>query len=353
MVLRIEYGKIAVDWIAKGVQKIYLFADAGSQFVFGALAVNQAPWGVVFAFKILPVIIFFGALMSLLFHYHIIQFFVLGINRLIRPLLKTSGAETLCAIANSFLGQTEAPLLVRSYLRAMTKSEMFVVMVSGMATISGSILVVFASFGVPTDHMLAASVMAIPASILMAKIIYPETEQSQTAGSTQVNFQPTSKNAFDAISMGTLDGMHLAVNVAAMLISFLALFAMIKCLLDNFFGLSLDSIFSWIFSPFAYLLGFTGSDAAAVGDLLGIKVTVNEFVAYSKMVGMNISERAKDITTYALCGFSNFSCIGIQIGGIGALAPEKRQWLTELGLLTVLASSLANMLSAMIAALLL
>lgn len=370
LVLKINIGHGVIEWIAKGVSKIYQFADHGSRFIFGNLVDVQGPWGFIFAIKILPVIIFFGAFTALLFHLRIIQFFVSLANRGIRPLLRTSGAETLCAIANSFLGQTEAPLLVRNYLRSMTKSEMFVVMVSGMATISGSILVVFAAMGVPADHMLAASVMAIPASIMIAKILYPETGEPETTGAAAVKFEAPSKNIFDAISIGTSDGLHLAVNVAAMLISFIAFFALINYCLGFFTGkindllsagglafqfpiLSLDMIFSYIFSPFAYLLGFTGKDAAAAGELLGIKVTVNELVAYGKMVTMNISERAKDIITYALCGFSNFSCIGIQIGGIGALVPEKRRWLTELGLFAVLGSSLANLLSALMAALLL
>jgi len=370
LVLKTNIGHGIIEWIAKGVSKIYQFADHGSRFIFGNLVDIQGPWGFVFAIKILPVIIFFGAFTALLFHLRIIQFFVLLVNRGIRPLLKTSGAETLCVIANSFLGQTEAPLLVRNYLRSMTKSEMLVVMVSGMATISGSILVVFAAMGVPADHMLAASVMAIPASIMMAKILYPETEEPESAGVAAVNFEVPSKNIFDALSIGTSDGMSLAVNVAAMLISFIAFFALINYCLAFCAGkinvllsaggivyqlpiLSLDMIFAYVFSPFAYLLGFTGNDANAAAELLGIKVTINEVFAYSKMVTMNISERAKDIITYALCGFSNFSCIGIQIGGIGALVPEKRRWLTELGIFAVLGSSLANILSAMIAGLLL
>jgi len=367
LVLKVNIGRRIVEAVAVGVSKIYQFADHGSRFIFGNLVDADGAWGFIFAFKILPVIIFFGALTALLFHLRIVQFFVSLAERCIRPLLKTSGAETLCAVANSFLGQTEAPLLVKNYLRSMTKSELFVVMVSGMATISGAILVVFAAMGVPADHMLAASVMAIPASIMMAKILYPETEKTETAGDMNVNFEPQSKNALDAISVGTSDGLRLAVNVAAMLISFIALFALANYIIALFaikinvllaaggigFQLpvmTLDVIFSYIFAPFAYLLGFTGSDATAAGELLGIKVTVNELVAYSKMITLNLSERTKDIITYALCGFSNFSCIGIQIGGIGALVPEKRRWLTELGLFAVLGSSMANLLSALIAA---
>lgn len=345
LVLKTESGQYILDTIAHGINNIYGFATQGTSFVFGNLVNANGPWGFIFAFKILPIIIFFGALTSILFHFGVIQFFVGIINKLIRPILGTSGAETLCAIANSFLGQTESPLLVRNYLHNMTKSEIFVVMVSGMATISGSILVVFSSMGVPAKHMLAASVMAIPASILIAKIIYPETETPDTIDGADVTFERKSTNVFDAIGSGTSDGLWLAINVGAMLIVFISLIALINSMID------LGYIFSKLFLPFGYLLGFEAQDANNAAELLGTKVTINELVAYSKMVTMNLSTRAKNIITYALCGFSNFSCIGIQLGGIGALVPEKRQWLSELGLLTVLASSLANLLSALIAAL--
>lgn len=369
VVLKTGIGQRIIQSLSFYVGKLYQFADEGSGFIFGNLANAQAPWGFIFAVKILPVIIFFGALMALLFHWRIIQNVVLAISKVVRPLLGTSGAETLCAIANSFLGQTEAPLLVRSYLSTMTKSELFVVMVSGMATISGAILAVFIAMGVPGEHLLASSVMAIPVSIMMAKIIYPETEKEKD-GDVTISLEPKSKNAFDAISQGTSDGLKLAVNIAAMLVSFLALLAMINYILGfsiykmnhliSYFSiswrlpdLSLDSIFSYIFAPFAYLLGVPSGERLAVGQLLGTKIAINELVAYGEMVKMNLSDRTVTVVTYALCGFSNFSCIGIQIGGIGALVPEKRRWLTELGLLAVFASSLSNLFSAMIAALLL
>lgn len=368
--LKTWVGEWTLSYISTLVTSLYKFADEGIVFVFGALGVNQAPWGVIFALQILPIIVFFGALMSLLFHIGIIQWLVSGINFVVRPILGTSGAETLCAVSNSFLGQTEAPLLVQHYLRGMTKSEIFVVMVSGMATISGSILAVYSKLGVPTTAMLASSAMAIPASILIAKIILPETEQTQTGGGAQVQLEQTTTNVFDAIASGTSAGLHLALNVGAMLIVFIALIAMASSILElvsaafNFVMailhisyrlplITLQSLFSFVFAPFAYLLGFTGETAVKVAELLGTKVAVNEFVAYMEMVKMELPQRAQDIVTYALCGFANFSCIGIQIGGIGVLVPEKRQWLTELGLMTVLASSLSNLLSAMIASLLL
>ncbi|MDR3551384.1 MAG: nucleoside transporter C-terminal domain-containing protein [Candidatus Babeliales bacterium] len=371
LVLKTSMGQAVVASIAYGVGKMYTFADQGAGFVFGNLSNTDMPWGFIFAIKVLPVIIFFGAFTALLFHWGIIQLLVSGINSIIRPLLGTSGAETLCASANSFLGQTEAPLLVRNYLKDMTKSEMLVVMVSGMATISGSILVVFGVMGVPVHHMLAASVMAIPASILIAKILLPETERPATLEHAAVEKTGRSGNALGAIAAGTTDGLSLAVNVAAMLIAFLALLAMINhgvsYLADIINsglsyagfgarlpqGLGVDTIFGYLFAPFGYLLGFTDGAALAAGQLIGTKVAVNELIAYGQMVKMGLSERAMNIITYALCGFSNFSCIGIQIGGIGALVPEKREWLTQLGLYAVLGGALANLLSAMIAGLLL
>jgi len=306
----------------------------------------------------------------LLFHFGIVQFFVSLISRVIRPILGTSGAETLCAISNSFLGQTEAPLLVKHYLEKMTKSEFLLVMISGMATISGALLAVFASLGVPITHLLTSSVMSIPGSILMAKILLPETEKSKTAVGASISFERKTSNMFDAIFVGTTDGLQLALNVGAMLISFLALLVMFNFLLGycsdsinlllGYVGfafrlppLSLNLIFSYLFAPFGYLLGFTGVEALKAGELLGTKVAVNEFIAYGNLLEMDLSVRTASIMTYALCGFSNFSCIGIQIGGIGALVPNKRLWLTKLGLYAVLGGALANLMSAMIASLLL
>jgi len=369
-VLNTSIGRWIVSGVAFNVSKIYQFAGEGIAFVFGDLANVNALWGFIFAIQILPVIIFFGALTAVLFHFGIIQHVVNGVSYVMRPLLGTSGAETLCAIANSFLGQTEAPLLIRNYLKNMTKSEMLVVMVSGMATISGSILVVYASMGVPATSLLVSSVMAIPASILIAKILYPETEKSPTQAEAHVSTKPTTGNVFDAIFVGTSDGLQLAINVGAMLIAFLSLIAMLNYILSygaykfNYLlslagvsallpdDLSLNLIFSYLFAPFAYLLGFTGNDALVAGKLLGIKVAINEMVAFKELVRNGLSERATNIMTYALCGFSNFSCIGIQVGGIGALVPEKRAWLTELGLMAVLGGALSNILSAMVVSLL-
>lgn len=370
-VLRTTIGRICIEHVASGTAALYHAADEGIAFLFGNLVDVNMPWGFIFVVKVLPIIIFFGAFMSVLFHFGIVQRAVACVSWFIRPLLGTTGPETLCAIANSFLGQTEAPLLIRHYLRSMTKSEMLVVMVSGMATISGGILVVFIAMGVPATHLLASSVMSIPASILIAKILYPETDVPvQVRQQVSYTDDVQSSNVLDAISIGTSDGLQLALNVGAMLLSFLAMLALINysfaavtelinAILLHIGSsivmpvLSVDAIFSYVLAPFGYLLGFTGKEALAAGQLIGTKVAVNEVIAYGKMVNMDLSERVTSILTYALCGFSNFSCIGIQIGGIGALVPERRGWLTELGLYAVLGGTLANMLSAMIAALLL
>ncbi len=380
IVLKTSWGRAIIEWVAGLFTTLYTAADGGITFVFGNLANPGGPWGFIFAFKVLPVIVFFGALMSLLFYLGIIQVIVQGMNRVIRPLLGTTGPETLCAVANSFLGQTEAPLLIKNYLKTMTKSEFLVMMISGMGTISGAILAVFAVMGIPATHLLAASVMAIPATIVIAKIIYPETEDTVMCEAT-ASIESQAGNALDAISQGTSDGMWLALNVGAMLITFLALLGVLDGLLgficinlnsflgfagtnlNHYFGLSLslftipiitlNMVFSWICLPFGWLLGFTGTEAMQAGQLLGTKIAVNELVAYAEMLKMGLSERTMSVITYALCGFSNFSCIGIQIGGIGALVPEKRKWLSELGMRAVFGGALANLLSAMVASLLL
>jgi CNT family concentrative nucleoside transporter len=370
-VLKTSLGHGIVAAIASGVGKLYRCGEVGTQFLFGSLSIPQEPWGFIFALKVLPLIIFFGAFMSLLFHANIIQRIVGGLNYLIQPILGTSGAETLCAIANSFLGQTEAPLLIRHYLGSLTKSELLVVMVSGMGTISGAILAVYAAMGIPAEHLLSASVMAIPGTILIAKILYPETQKNSSAERpAEILCQKPTGNFLDAIATGTSDGLQLALNVGAMLLSFLALIALLNyglagicqaisylCHVVGFScgipDVTLQDIFGVLFAPFGWLMGLEGLEIYKAGQLLGTKVAVNEMVAYSSLLTMNLSARAVNLITYALCGFSNFSCIGIQIGGIGALAPEKRAWLSELGLYAVLGGTLANLLSTFIAGLLL
>lgn len=360
--LKTSIGSAVLGACSQGMSALYYYASIGIQFLLGNLAHSQGPWGVVFVIQILPTIIFFGAFMAILFHVGIVQKIIGAMNAVIRPLMGTSAPETLCAVANSFLGQTESPLLIRPYLERLTRSEMFVVMVSGMGTMSGSILAVYSSFGVPIKHLLAASVMAVPAAIMIAKILIPETETNVSNDNATVVVEKKG-NIFESIATGTSDGLFLFLNVAAMLLSFVALIAMVNGILGGVINLSnsyfhttflpvtLDTIFGYLFLPFSYLLGFVGERAFLIAQLLGTKVAINEFFAYTNLIAMNFDERTLSIITYALAGFSNFSCIGIQVGGIGALVPSKRKMLTELGVWAVVGGALTNLLTAMVAGL--
>jgi CNT family concentrative nucleoside transporter len=365
VVLRTTLGRVVLEKVTDAVSALYLLAEEGSRFVFGSLVDQAGPWGFLFAFKVLPIIIFFGALMSVLFYLGIVQRVVAVVARVLQPLLGTSGAETLCAIANSFLGQTEAPLLIRHYLGKLTKSQLFLVMVSGMGTMSGSILAVYTAMGVPGRHLLAASVMAISATIVIAKIMLPDEEE--TPVSTQVaQTAPASQasNILDALSQGTSDGLSLALNVGAMLIAFIAMIALCNKLLagiclaytalthgDTSCALTVQDLLGYVFYPFGWLLGVAPEEIRPAAAMIGTKLAVNEMVAYSMLVKANLSARSTDILTYALCGFANLSSIGIQLGGIGALVPERRLWLSQLGLRAVIGGALASLLSAMVAGL--
>ncbi len=357
-ILKTSMGQAIANYIVRLVEGMYMFAEAGTKFVFGNLINVDTPWGFIFAFKILPIIIFFGAVVSLLIHFGVIQFFISCVNFILRPILGTSGSETLCAIANSLLGQTTGPFLIKDYLHIMTNSEILVVMISGMSAISAVLLAAYSKMGIPANHLLTASIMSIPASILISKILYPEIQEPQNQDNVMIKFHKKNENVFDAITQGTLEGLTLSLNVGAILMVFISLISLLDFILA-FFGqklgisdtLSLGYIFGKIFLPFSYMLGLSGIEAANGAELLGIKLTINEMVAYSKMNLLDLSDRTKAILTYALCGFSNFASIGLQIGVIGSLAPEKRSLVTELGILAVFGSSLANLLSALIAGL--
>jgi CNT family concentrative nucleoside transporter len=350
-ILKTAIGKTIFFSISKGIESVYKFADQGCMFVFGNLADANGPWGFVFAFKVLPIIIFFGALMALLYHLGIVQIIVKAIAYVMRPLFGTSGAETLSVAANSALGQTEAPLLIKNYLASMTDSEILTVMVSGMAHLSGSLLAVYGLMGVPILHLLSASIIAIPGAILISKILIPETGVPETLGGSSVQMPKESNNILGAISSGTSDGLNLAINVAAMLIAFISLMALVNSVLVSITGFSLDLIFAKLFYVVAYFIGIPTSECSAAGALLGQKLVINEFVAYSSMLKQALSDRSIAIITYALAGFSNFSCIGIQIGGIGAICPSKRELLTRLGVTALLGGTLTNLLTAAIAGL--
>jgi len=353
--------------ITNGFNALCGFAREGAYFLFGNL-INVCPdaWGSVFAFGVLPLIIFFAALAAILSHYGIIQAVVSGLNKLIRPLLGTSGPETLSATSNLVLGQTEAPILVKNYLARMTESQLFVVMVSGMAHMSAVLLAVYYSMGIPMKHMIVAAVMGIPGAILLAKIVVPEQKVSAIEkDELDVAEDASSKagNIFDAIFQGTSSGTAIAVIVGAMLLVFISLVPLVdaiigwigvllnigfSCIGYQLPALSLGYLFSWVFAPFAYLLGFTGSDLTHAAQLLGTKITINEFVAFSKLTTMQLSDRALILLTYALGNFANFASIGMQVGGISALAPSCRSSLTKLGMRAVLTASLVGLLSAFI-----
>jgi CNT family concentrative nucleoside transporter len=365
LILNTSVGQNLFIQLAQVFKSIYEFADQGSAFVFGSLADTKGPWGLIFAIKVLPVIIFFGALMSVLYHIGFVQILVKGIAWIIRPVLGTSGAETLSVAANSMLGQTEAPLLIRHYLAGMTNSEMLTVMVSGMAHLSGSILAVYGMMGVPLTHLISASIMAIPGAILISKILIPETGTPETMAGNQIKMNKVSHNVLDAISSGTSDGLRLAINVAAMLVAFISLIAFVDYVLFSstkllisynllpFFSepISLNWLFAQVFRWVALLIGVPWQDSGTAGVLLGKKLVINEFVAYSDFVTSALSERSRAILTYALAGFSNFSCIGIQIGGLGAICASKRTTLTKLGLTALLGGTLTNLLNAAIVSL--
>ncbi len=351
-VLKTEIGVRFFTALSDGFSQIYKFTDAGIKFLFGNLLDSSGAWGFVLAVKVLPIIIFFGALMSLLYHLGVIQFFVKIVSFVIRPLLGTSGAETLCATANSMLGPTESPLLVKKFLGKMTDSEILVVMISGMATLSASVMAVYGEIGVPIVHILAASVMAIPGSILISKILVPETKIPETAAGNKFVMKKDTTNVLDAISAGTYDGMKLAAIVGAMLIAFVSLMAMADYILVYLTGYNLDAFFSKIFSNVACLIGISGEEKNIAGTLLGQKLVINEMIAYFNFVKVVLTDRTRIILTYALCGFANISVIGILIGGVGALAPSRRAILTKFGWRALLGATLVNLLNAAIAGLL-
>ncbi len=347
-------GQMMVQWVAAGVGTIYQAAAEGIGFVFGNLGCSTGPAGFVFAIAVLPVVIVFAGLMGVLHYYGIVQGFVMLISRLFGPLLGLTGPEAACAVANSFLGQTEAPLLIRPYLATMSRSGLFVVMVSGMGTISGSILVVYAALGIPAVHLLTASVMAIPATILIARIMEPEddgTHGTQHAGAIALAPTPYS-NVLHALAQSALEGLQVALNIGAMLIVFIALIDLINRWL-GYVSLNIVDLFHLVGMPAVWCLGMRGTQLADMSSLIGLKIAANEMIAYRALLAAAVTSRVLVLMTYVLCGFSNISSIGIQIGGIGALIPERRALLAELAPRALIAAVLANLLSAYIICLIL
>jgi CNT family concentrative nucleoside transporter len=368
-ILKLEVGGVRPGYaffsrVGDMVKQFLEFTNAGSQFVFGALA-NPAVLekglgpgsGFVFAFTALPTIIFVSSFFTVLYYFGILQFVVRVFARAMQFALRTSGAETLSAAANVFMGQTEAPIIVKPYVPGMTRSELLAMMVGGMATISGGVMAVYISLGADPVAILTTSVMAAPCGLYLAKILYPETEEPATRGEVKVVVERTHTNVIDAASAGASDGTMLAINVAAMLIAFLAFIALFDYLLALVHPeLSLARIFAVLFSPVAVLMGVPPQDVGGIGDLLGTKLVANEFVAYVKLTGEYrgvLSERSYVLATYALTGFANFASIGIQLGGIGAMAPSRRGDLARLGMRALLGGFVATLINASIAAALL
>ncbi|HZB25361.1 MAG TPA: nucleoside transporter C-terminal domain-containing protein [Vicinamibacterales bacterium] len=368
-ILKLEIGGVRPGYaffsrVGDAVKQFLEFTNAGSQFVFGVLADQPAMdkvfgpgRGFVFAFTALPTIIFVSSFFTVLYYFGVLQLIVRVFARLMMFAMRTSGAETLSAVANVFMGQTEAPIIVKPYVPSMTQSELLALMVGGMATISGGVMAVYITLGADPVAILTTSVMAAPCGLYLSKILYPETEEPVTRGEVKVVVERPHTNVIDAAAAGASDGTLLAINVAAMLIAFLAFIALFDYLLAAIHPqLSLARVFAVLFAPVAVLMGVPAADVPAVGDLLGTKLVANEFVAYIKLTteyrGV-ISDRSYTLATYALTGFANFASIGIQLGGIGAMAPTRRGDLARLGSRALLAGFIATLINAAIAAALL
>jgi len=398
-VLKNEWGQQAFRFLGALITRLLDFANVGASFVFGPLGDKQAwprimtavlgdegvRYSMIFAFQVLPTIIFIAALFAILYYYGVMQFVVRIFAWGMRKVMKASGAESLNVAASIFMGQTEAPLTIRPYLPKMTNSELMTVMTSGMAHISGGIMAAYILFGIEARHLLTAVIMTAPGTLMMAKMFVPETEEPETMGTVKLDVERTDVNVIDAAGRGTGEGLHLALNVGAMLISFLALVALANALLGyagsfaatnlgltSLANLSLQQVFGWAFSPVAWAMGVPWKDSHIIGNLLGTRMVLNEFVAYAQLGDYagatyagatlvhaagplfgTLDAKSFTIATFALCGFANFSSIGIQVGGIGALVPNRRHDLARLGLRAMLAGTLANFMTATIAGFLL
>ena len=362
LILYVPFGRDALQATANGVSNVIAYGNEGINFVFGGLA-NPSNVGFIFAVKVLPIIVFFSGLISVLYYLGIMQAVIKVIGGALQAALGTSKAESMSAAANIFVGQTEAPLVVRPYIKNMTQSELFAIMAGGTASIAGSVMAGYAEMGVPLTYLIAASFMAAPAGLLFAKILFPQTEQfTDKQPDADDSEKPT--NVLEAMAGGASAGMQLALNVGAMLIAFVGLIALVNGILGGvggWFGygdLTLQSIFGWVFKPLAYLIGVSWEESAVAGQMIGLKLAVNEFVGYLEFAkylqpdtAVVLSEKTKAIITFALCGFANFSSIAILIGGIGGMAPNRRGDVARLGLKAVVAGTLANLMSATIAGL--
>ncbi|MEO8096578.1 MAG: nucleoside transporter C-terminal domain-containing protein [Acidobacteriota bacterium] len=344
--------------LSQGVNNLLGYAGEGSKFVFGdKIGSDSGGFGVILAFQILPIIIFTASLFSVLYYLGIMQWFVRGMAMAMQRVMKTSGAETTSVAASIFMGHTEAPLTIRPFIAGLTESELFTIMVSGMAHISGSVMAAYVLIAhVEIRHLLTAVIMTSPATLMLAKMLIPETETPETAGELKVEIERPGVNVIDAASRGAGDGLMLALNVGAMLIAFIGLIALVNGILGGIYpGLSMQAVLGRLFAPVAWMLGVAWNDCAAVGNLLGTRVILNEFVAYSDLgkIADSIDPHSKVIATYALCGFANLASIAMEVGGIGALAPSRKSDIARLGLKAMAAGTMANFMTACIAGMLL
>jgi CNT family concentrative nucleoside transporter len=368
-VLKVDAGRNLFQAAGNAVNRLLSYSFEGSKFVFGELGKQGSSLGFYFAFQVLPTIIFIAAFFAVLYHVGVMQFIIKQVAKVMTRFMGASGAESLNVAASIFMGQTEAPLTIRPFLADLTNSELMTVMTSGMAHVSGGIMAAYIAFGIDPKHLLSAVIMTAPGTLLMAKMLVPETEQPKTAGRVVMSEEEVaaekSENLLGAVARGTTDGLHLSLNIAAMLISFLALIALANGILGGihnglthvgigWFPSSMERIFGTLFAPIAWLIGIPWHDCPIIGNLLGTRMVLNELVAFSLLGpqrGM-LDPRSFTIATFALCGFANLSSIGIQIGGIGALAPNRRGDLARLGLRAMLAGTMANLMSASIAGML-
>ncbi len=364
-VLKIEFGRTLFQKAGDAVNRLLSYAFAGSQFVFGDLGKQGSHLGFYFAFQVLPTVIFICALFAVLYYLGVMQLVIKAAAWLMIRLMGVSGAESLNVAASIFMGQTEAPQTIRPFLPDLTYSELMTVMTSGMAHVSGSIMAAYIAFGIEPKHLLSAVIMTAPGTLLMAKMLVPETEVPKTAGRVVMSEEEVelekNENLLGAIARGTTDGLHMALNIAAMLISFLALVALFDGIMGGihahlaWFPSSLEAILGALFAPIAWVIGVPWHDCRLIGNLLGVRMVLNELVAFSMLGPQSavLDPRSFTIATFALCGFANFSSIGIQMGGIGALAPNKKADLAKLGIRAMLAGTMANLMSASIAGMLL
>src|SRR5881275_1433045 len=364
-VLKADIGRRVFQKAGDAVNRLLSYAFAGSSFVFGDLGKQGSHLGFYFAFQVLPTVIFIAAFFAVLYHYGVMQFIIKQVARVMTSFMGASGAESLNVAASVFMGQTEAPLTIRPFLPDLTRSELMTVMTSGMAHVSGGIMAAYIAFGIEPKHLLSAVIMTAPGTILMSKMLVPETGKPKTAGRVVMSEEETDENVLGAIARGTTDGLNLALNIAAMLISFLALIALLNGILLGihnglahfgflWFPSSLERIFGTLFAPVAWVIGIPWHDCPIIGSLLGTRMVLNELVAFSLLGTQRaaLDPRSFTIATFALCGFANLSSIGIQIGGIGALAPNKKGELARLGVRAMLAGTMANLMSASIAGML-